>query len=197
MIQIGDTLISDDLVTKPFTCDLEKCKGACCVLGDSGAPLDENEKVILDQIFSALKPFMSPEGLKTVEKEGTAVIDSDKELVTPLIDGKECAFAIFEKGIARCAIEKAFMAGAVTFRKPISCYLYPVRIKKNKVFDAVNYDIWPICDPARTLGESLQMPVYVFTAQALCEKYGDAWYEQLKMAAEERKGTGNAVTSDK
>jgi hypothetical protein len=190
MIQIGNTNISDNLVTQKFTCDLEKCKGACCVLGDSGAPVDETEKTILDQCFNALKPFLRPEGIKTIELLGTTVIDSENDRVTPLIKGKECAYAVFENGIARCAIEKAYLAGAIIFRKPISCYLYPVRIKKYKAFDAVNYDIWPICDPARTLGESLQTPVYVFTAPALRHKYGDAWYDKLQQAAEEITATG-------
>lgn len=183
MIQIGNTNISDDLVTKQFTCDLEKCKGACCVLGDSGAPVNEDEKIVLKQNFSSIKPFLRPEGIKAIEKLGTSVIDTENDCVTPLVDGKECAYAVFEEGIARCGIENAFMAGAITFRKPISCFLYPVRIKKYKTFDAVNYDVWPVCDPARALGESLQTPVYVFTAQALREKYGEAWYSILQQVA--------------
>ena len=190
MIQIGNANISDDLVTKQFTCDLEKCRGACCVLGDSGAPVNEDEKAVLRQIFSSIKPFLRPEGIKAIENLGTSVIDTENDCVTPLVDGKECAYAVFEDGIARCAIEKAFMAGAVTFRKPVSCFLYPVRIKKYRTYDAVNYDIWPVCDPARALGESLQTPVYVFTAQALRQKYGEVWYRVLQQAAEEKKVTG-------
>jgi len=190
MIQIGNTNISDDLVTQQFTCDLEKCKGACCVLGDSGAPVNEDEKTVLKQIFSSIKPFLRPEGIKAIEKLGTSVIDTENDCVTPLVDGKECAYAVFEEGIARCGIENAFMAGAVPFRKPISSFLYPVRIKKYRTYDAVNYDISPVCDPARALGESLQTPVYVFTAQALHEKYGEAWYRELQHAAEEKKVTG-------
>jgi len=190
MIQIGNTNISDDLVTQQFTCDLEKCKGACCVLGDSGAPVNEDEKTVLKQIFSSIKPFLRPEGIKAIEKLGTSVIDTENDCVTPLVDGKECAYAVFEEGIARCGIENAFMAGAVPFRKTISCFLYPVRIKKYRTYDAGNYDIWPVCDPARALGESLQTPVYVFTAQALREKYDEAWYRELQHAAEEKKVTG-------
>jgi Protein of unknown function (DUF3109) len=185
MIQIGETIISADLVTKLFTCDLQRCKGACCVLGDSGAPVDENEKIILQEIFPSLRPFLSPEGIRAIEELGTSVTDADKECVTPLIEGKECAYAVFENEIARCGIEKAFLAGVISFRKPISCFLYPVRIKKYKTFEAVNYDTWSVCDPARVLGASLQAPVYEFTAPALRLKYGEEWFQALKLAAKE------------
>jgi len=183
MIQIGDAIISTELVTEKFTCDLQRCKGACCVLGDSGAPLDENERTIIKQIFPSVKQFLRPEGIRAIEKQGTSVIDPDDDCVTPLVEGKECAYTVFEDGIARCGIEKAFLAGTTTFRKPISCYLYPVRIKKYKTFEAVNYDTWSICDPARLLGASLGSPVYEFTAPALRQKYGDEWYRRLQQAA--------------
>jgi len=187
MIEIGETIISDDLVTSLFTCDLQQCKGACCVLGDSGAPVDEKEKILLQEIFPSLKPFLSPEGIRAIEKQGTSVTDIDNERVTPLIEGKECAYAVFENEIARCGIEKAFLAGAVSFRKPLSCFLYPVRIKKYTRFEAVNYDNWSVCDPARSLGTSLQIPVYEFTAPALLQRYGEDWFQALKLAAKEVK----------
>jgi len=187
MIEIGETIISTDLVTKLFTCDLQQCKGACCVLGDSGAPVDENERVLLQKIFPSLRAFLSTEGIQAIEELGTTVTDSDNECVTPLIEGRECAYTVFENEIARCGIEKAFLAGAVTFRKPLSCFLYPVRIKKYKTFEAVNYDNWTVCDPARALGASLQIPVYEFTASALRQKYGEEWFHALKMAAKEMK----------
>jgi hypothetical protein len=185
MIQIGETIISTDLVTKLFTCDLQQCKGACCVLGDSGAPVDENERILLQEIFISIKPFLSPDGIHAIEKQGTSVTDVDNECVTPLIEGKECAYAVFEDGIAQCGIEKAFHAGAVTFRKPLSCFLYPVRVKKYNTFEAVNYDSWSVCDPARALGASLRIPVYEFTASALRLKYGEEWFQALKLAAKE------------
>src|SRR5512137_2065894 len=119
MIEIGETIISDDLVNGLFTCDLQQCKGACCVLGDSGAPVDEKEKILLQEIFPFVKPFLSPDGIRAIEKQGTSVTDIDNERVTPLIEGKECAYTVFEDDIARCGIEKAFLAGAVSFRKPI------------------------------------------------------------------------------
>jgi hypothetical protein len=183
MIQIGETIISTDLITEQFTCDLQQCKGACCVLGDSGAPLYENEKIVLNQIFHSIKTFLRPEGVKAIEKQGTSVIDRENDCVTPLVEGKECAYAVFENGIARCGIEKAFIAGATTFRKPLSCYLYPVRIKKYKSFEAVNYDIWSICDPARVHGTNLHAPLYEYTAPALRQKYGGEWYSMLQQAA--------------
>jgi hypothetical protein len=185
MIEIGETIISTDLVTKFFTCDLQQCKGACCVLGDSGAPLDENEKILLREIFPSLKPFLRPESVSAIEKQGTSVTDVEKECVTPLIEGKECAYAVFEDGIARCGIENAFLAGVVPFRKPLSCFLYPVRIKKYRTFEAVNYDIWSVCDPARLLGASLRALVYEFTAPALLLKYGEEWVQALRLAAKE------------
>jgi hypothetical protein len=183
MIQIGDSIISTDLVTKPFTCDLAKCKGACCVLGDSGAPVDDNERILLKEVFPSVKPFLRPAGIEAIEKQGTTVIDTENDCVTPLVEGKECAYTIFEDGIARCGIEKAFTAGVIAFRKPISCFLYPVRIKKYKTFEAVNYDYWSACDPARVLGATLRIPVFKFTALALKLKYGDEWYSALQQAA--------------
>lgn len=185
MIQIDNTLVSNDLITAKFVCDLQKCKGACCVMGDSGAPLENDEILILKKIFPELKPFLRHEGIKAIEKQGVSVLDAENENVTPLIDGKECAFVVYENDIARCAIEKAYNAGAVNFRKPISCFLYPVRIKKYKSFEAVNYDIWNICDAARILGQSANIAVYEFTAIALKEKYGEEWLKKLNDAASE------------
>ncbi len=185
MIQIDNTLVSDDLVTGKFVCDLKKCKGACCVLGDSGAPLENDEILILKEIFPELKPFMRNEGIKAIEEQGVSVLDEENEYVTPLIEGKECAYVIYEQDIARCAIENAYHAGVVNFRKPISCFLYPVRIKKYKSFEAVNYDIWNVCDAARILGRSTNVAVYKFTSSALKQKYGEEWLKKLNDAASE------------
>jgi len=183
MLQIEHTVISLDLVTAHFSCDLEKCKGACCVSGDSGAPLEENEAEILDSIYPLLKPFLREESVKTIEEQGTSVIDVENDRVTPLNNGKECAFALFENGIARCAIEKAYIQGVIQFRKPLSCYLYPVRIRKYKEFDAVNYDRWEICKPAIENGERKNTPVYQFTEGALRQRYGEKWFNLLETAA--------------
>jgi hypothetical protein len=185
MLEVGNAVVSADLIDKTFCCDLEKCKGACCVLGDSGAPLEDEEAVMLKKMLPSIEPYLRPEGLKAVRQWGTSVLDIENDRVTPLVDGKECAYVIFEKGIARCGIEKAFLDGVIPFRKPLSCYLYPVRIKKYASFDAVNYDIWSVCDPARTLGEKTGVRVYEFTAPALRQKYGEAWYRQLQLDAKE------------
>lgn len=185
MIELGRTIISEDILEKEFVCNLSACKGACCVEGDAGAPVDEAEAKILEDIFPKVKPFLRPEGVAAIEQQGTSVTDWDGELVTPLVKGKECAYVIFdEKGITKCGIEKAWEAGAVDFQKPVSCHLYPVRITVYKDFDAVNYHKWNVCSPACTLGKELEVPVYKFLKGALTRKYGEAWYGELDELAE-------------
>lgn len=179
MLQIENTLISLDVIEKKFSCDLSKCKGACCVQGDSGAPLADDEIDIIKKEYRSFKKYLRPEGRKAIGEQGIYVIDSDNEKVTPLIDGKECAFVIFEDGIARCGIEKAFFEGKTNFRKPVSCHLYPIRIRKYEKFKAVNYDIWKICDPARAKGEKENIRVCNFTREALHRKFGEEWLQQL------------------
>lgn len=191
MIIIDNTIVSDDLLEKKFVCALDKCKGACCVAGDSGAPLDESETTMLEDIYEEVKPYLTPQGAATIEKFGKWMVDTDGDYVTPLVNGKdECAYTIFENGIALCGIEKAYREGKVKFRKPISCYLYPVRIKKmksaesnGKNYEAVNYDKWSVCAPACKNGQALGVPVYQFVKTALIEKYGEDWYKQLEGAA--------------
>lgn len=187
MLEIGKTLVSLDLITSNFTCDLAACRGACCVTGDSGAPLEPDEVIKLDEVFPALRPFLREESVRTIEEMGTSVTDAEMDTVTPLNDGKECAYAFFEDSIARCAIEKAFMEGVVDFRKPVSCHLYPIRIKKYSRFDAVNYDRWEICRRAIMLGDELQLPVYRFVKDALARHYGDEWFKLLDIAAKNLK----------
>jgi hypothetical protein len=183
MLEIGKTIVSLDVLSAHFTCNLSACKGACCVMGDSGAPLEDDEVVILREIFPRLKPFLSEESVATIEQSGTSVIDFENDQVTPLNHGKECAYAVFEQGIAYCGIERAYQSGAISFRKPLSCHLYPVRIKKYKAFDAVNYDRWEICKPAVLLGDELQQPVYRFVQESLTRKYGEKWFNLLEAAA--------------
>ncbi len=187
MLAIGQTLVSEDVIEKQFVCDLNACKGACCVKGDYGAPLEEDELPIMDSIYEKVKPFMSAEGIKAVEKQGKYLLYEKKEWVTPLIKGKECAYTIFDKdGTAKCAIEQAYYAGKVDWKKPVSCHLYPIRITRNKAgVDAINYDRWNICNPACKLGKSLQVPVYKFLKESLTRKYGEKWYAELELAAEE------------
>ena len=192
MIAIDKTLISEDVIEKKFVCDLNACKGACCVAGDSGAPLEKEELDVLDSVFEKVKPFMVKKGIKAVEKFGTWEKDSDGDYTTTLVsEGAECAFVYFEEvkssdkpiKIAKCAIEKAHAEGLIDWQKPISCHLYPIRITKHKTFDAVNYSKWDICKPACACGEKLQVPIYKFLKAPLIRKYGSAWYKELEKSA--------------
>lgn len=184
MIIIENTIVSDDIASQHFACKLNACKGACCVSGDSGAPLEYEETAILEDIYDDVKPYMTEKGIKSVEQYGKYMIDSEGEFVTPLVDGnKECAYTIFENGIALCGIEKAYREGKIKFPKPISCHLYPIRIKKYRDYDAVNYDRWDICSPACTHGRKQGIHIYEFVKTALIRKYGEAWYKQLEGAA--------------
>jgi hypothetical protein len=182
MLRIKDTIISKDVIEKKFCCDLEQCKGACCVRGDSGAPLNGEEIRLLPLLIDKIRPFLRPEGIEAIEKLGTHVIDMENDTVTPLVNNEECAYAVFENGIALCGIEKAFTAGIISFRKPLSCHLYPVRTRKYENFTAVNYNVWDICDPARIKGESVSVPVYEFVKHALIRSFGEDWFRQLDHA---------------
>lgn len=183
MIQIDDKILSVDILQKHFCCDLSKCHGACCVHGDSGAPMTHDEALILEDIFDRIKRYMKPAGIKAIKEQGIAVVDSDGDIVTPLIDGKECAYCIEEKGVSLCAIEKAWLNKKVDFRKPISCHLYPIRVKDFTTFKGLNYDQWHICEPARQLGKSLNMPVYKCLKDAIVRAYGEDFYQQIEEAA--------------
>jgi hypothetical protein len=185
MIAIENTLISEDLLDRKFICDLNACKGACCVAGDSGAPLDKDELPVLESVLEAVKPYMVKKGVKAVEKQGAYVLDSDGDYTTTLVsEGAECAFVYFdEKKIAKCAIEKAYLEGKIKWQKPISCHLYPVRITSHKNYEAVNYHKWEICKPACECGEKLDVPVYKFLKTPLIRKFGKEWFKQLEKSA--------------
>lgn len=184
MIIVRETLVSEDILEKEFVCDLSKCKGACCVEGDAGAPVEADEVQTLADIYPKVKPFLRPEGQTAIEEQGTTVVDeSDGEYVTPLINGGECAYVIFENGVSKCGIEKAWEEGAVDFRKPVSCHLYPIRISKYSEYEAVNYHKWQICSDACKLGEQLKVPVYKFLKDSLVRRYGPDWYSELEEAA--------------
>ena len=186
MFQIENQIISLDVIEKHFFCDLKKCRGICCLEGDSGAPLEEKEIKILEKIFPKIKNYLTGESKKIIKKKGTWVIDEDGDKVTPLINKKECVYTIFENGIIKCAIEKAFLDGKTDFKKPISCYLYPLRITKYKDFDAVNYDKNDLCKSAVRLGNKKNIPLYAFLEKPLIRKYGEKWYEQLRYAGDNR-----------
>jgi Protein of unknown function (DUF3109) len=185
MININDTLISSDLLESKFCCDLESCKGACCVKGTSGAPLNEEEIELIPKIINKIKPYLRKECIEIIEKVGTHVIDEENEAVTPLNNGQECAYVVFDGQIAKCGIEKAYFAGSIRFRKPVSCHLYPIRIRKYNQFIAVNYDRWDICDPARVHGEKIDLSVFEFVKEALIRRFDKEWYKNLKVAAKQ------------
>jgi len=181
MIAIDNTLISNEVVEEQFLCDLKACKGACCVLGDAGAPLEEHELSILDDEYENIKPFLRPEGIKVIEQNGKYAPDIEGDFGTPLVNEKECAYVIFdETGITKCGIEKAYEHGKTTFQKPISCYLYPVRITTYKKYDAVNYHEWDICKAAVLCGKKEKLPVFQFLKAPLIKKYGQDWFEALE-----------------
>jgi len=180
MIQIGETIVSQVAFEHAFCCDLSKCKGACCVEGDAGAPLLPSEVPILESIQDAIRPFLRPEGLTALEAQGVAVKDHDGEWVTPLVDGRECAYVTFDQGVAKCGIEQAAAAGAVDWPKPISCHLYPIRVTKYQDFDALNVHHWKVCEPACSLGQELKLPVFRFLQGALVRAYGPAWMEEAE-----------------
>ena len=180
MISIENTLVSDDVISKEFICNISKCKGECCVAGEAGAPLEKNEVSFLEKNYSKIKPFLSQKGIKSIENQGVYVKGIDGDLETPLVEEKDCAYTVFsDSGVASCGIEKAHQQGVVNFQKPISCHLYPVRIQNYEKMTAVNYHSWSVCSDACSLGESLKIPVFVFVKEALIRKFGEQWYLEL------------------
>ncbi len=194
LLEIQDKIVSLDLFEKKFVCDLSACKGACCIEGDSGAPLTFEEVSIIEDNLEAIKPYMRQEGLDAVDETGVFYMDWDNEPVTTLVNEKECAFVAFdEKGTALCAIEQAHKDGKLDFKKPISCHLYPIRAKKFKEFEALNYNTWDICSPACACGEQLDVKVYKFLREPLIRAYGEEFYQELEVVdkdIEEQKKNG-------
>ena len=185
MLRIGDTIFSFDILEKKFSCDLPECLGNCCRYGDSGAPLTEEEVDILDVIWSEVKPYLRSEGVAVIEAEGTSTTDFENDRVTPLIGKEECAYTILENNIFKCGIEKAWEEGKIVFRKPLSCHLFPARIKKYSGFNAVNYQELSICLPAVECGNREGIYVYEFLKAPLIRAMGEETYNELCIAAEE------------
>lgn len=185
MIQIGDKVVSRELFENHFICHLEKCEGNCCVFGDSGAPLEDGEVLLIDEFLNSIKPYLRTEGLRAVNEKGGWEIDSDGDKVTPLVGWDECAFTLFEDGIARCAIEKAYEDGSIPFQKPISCHLYPIRVSRLKSGIALNYHRWSICEPARLLGKKEGIPVFRFLREPITRVYGPQFYSELEIVYKE------------
>ena len=186
MIILDKTILSDDIRDEHFVCDLQKCKGACCVEGDLGAPLEEKELELLEAAYPQVLPYLSKAGKKAIEEQGLYVLDEEGDWSTPTIEDRECAYATYDaKGTLKCAFEQAYRAGKTSWMKPISCHLYPIRITKYDEFEALNYDRWSICADACSLGKSLQVPIYKFLKEPLIRKYGQEWYNKLVLEIEE------------
>jgi hypothetical protein len=190
LIAIDHILVSDEVVQKQFLCDLQKCKGGCCEDGDAGAPLADDETDILNEVFEMVKPYLSAAGIDEIEKKGRYQYDRNFGWVTPTIEGKLCAYGNRdEHGIIKCGIEQAYFDGKIAWKKPISCHLYPIKTKKTKENELVNYEPREtLCNPGCALGKKSKLPVYVFLRDALVRKYGAGFYETLRQIAQEYYG---------
>ena len=180
MLAVDDTLISDDIFSQCFFCDLSCCSGICCVEGDAGAPLEEEEISILEDYKEMITPYMIPEGVAVINQLGMFDYDEGGNLVTPLVDDRDCAFVYYEDNIAKCAIEKAYLDKKIDFLKPISCHLYPIRITSYAHYDAINYHQWNVCESARKKGKEMNISVFEFLKIPLARKYGQQWIEKVK-----------------
>lgn len=188
MIEIDNVIVTDAVLSEQFVCDLSKCKGACCVEGDLGAPLEEEELAELEKNYDKIAPYLTEQGRNEIEKQGLYIKDWEDDFSTPTLDGKECAYAVYDNdGILGCGIENSFNDGKSEYHKPISCHLYPIRVSKLSIGTALNYDEWSICSDACTLGQKLKVPVYKFLKGPLTRMLGEEWYTQLETIAEKEK----------
>lgn len=186
MFQIGDAIVGRDIIEESFLCDLAACKGECCVEGESGAPLEKDEVEILEQILPAVWDDLSSEAQNLINEQGVAYKDDDGDMVTSIINGKDCVFTYYdETGICKCAIEKAYKEGKIDFYKPISCHLYPIRLQQYSNFVALNYHRWTVCKAAVALGKQKDLRIYQFLKEPLIRRFGQAWYDELCVVAEE------------
>jgi hypothetical protein len=182
MLRIDDTIFSFDILEKKFRCNLQACHGNCCRYGDSGAPLSLYETQILDEIWPDVRPFLRDEGIAAIEEQGKSVTDFENESVTPLIGNEECAYTIFNENTLQCGIEKAWYEKKISFRKPVSCHLFPVRIKKYSDFKTVNFEELAICSPARLTGKEDGVYLYEFLKEPLIRAFGEEMYNDLCIA---------------
>lgn len=185
MIQVKDTVVSEKLMQDNFVCNLTQCKGACCIEGDAGAPLNEEELDELERVFPIVKKYLTKESIEALEQD-LYTIDSDGDFVTQLVNNNACAFVFYDENkTAKCSIEQAYLDGLVSFKKPISCHLFPVRVKNYNTFTAVNIEEIEICNPACKLGDELKVKTYRFLKEPLIRKFGEDWYQELEIIAEE------------
>lgn len=186
MIQIGDTIIALDVIEDKFLCDLSACRGECCVEGDSGAPLEDAEVVKLEEVLPLVWDDLADNAKAIIEKQGVAYKDRDGDMVTSIVNGKDCVFTYYDgDGICKCAVEKAFREGKTDFYKPISCHLYPIRLEKYRDFTAVNYHRWSVCKAAVVLGEKKGLHIYEFLREPLIRRFGENWYNELCLVGDE------------
>ncbi len=186
MIQIDDVIVSLDLFREKYCCDLSACKGTCCIEGDAGAPLEAEEVKALEEALPFIEERLSPAAREVIARQGVSYIDDEADCVTSIVNGKDCVFTCYdEKGCCYCAVELAYREGKIPFRKPISCYLYPVRIKQYPEFRALSYHRWDVCKAAPILGQKENLPLYRFLRDPLITKFGEAWYQELENVNEE------------
>ena len=188
MFLIQNTLVSLDVIEKEFCCDLDTCRGCCCIEGDAGAPVSDEEVAEIEQIMPILLPDMTKEARAVVEKQGISYLDPSGERVTSIVNDKDCIFARTDhNGWCYCLIEKAYNAGKIGFKKPISCHLYPIRLTRVGNYTGVEYHRWDICHCARQLGKKKHIPLYQFLREPLVRRFGEAWYAELELTASEWK----------
>lgn len=188
MIQIDDVIVSLDVLKDKFICDLGVCKGACCIEGDAGAPVEQDEVEKLKEVLPIIWDDLDEKAKAVIDRQGVVYTDKEGDIVTSIVNGKDCVFTCYdEKGMCYCAIEKAYRAGKTDFYKPVSCHLYPIRVADYGEFKAVNYHRWEICKAAVLLGQKENVPVYKFLKEPLIRKFGQLWYDELEVAVTELK----------
>lgn len=191
MIQIGDVVVSLDVLKEKFLCNLDACKGACCIEGDAGAPVELDEIEKLEEVLPIIWEGLAPEAREVIDKQGVVYTDQEGDLVTSIVHNKDCVFTCYdERGCCYCAIEKAFREGKTDFYKPVSCHLYPIRVGDYGPYKAVNYNRWDVCKAAVLLGQKENLPVYKFLKEPLIRKFGEEWYAELAEVTEELERRG-------
>lgn len=184
-MQVGKVLLSTEIVTEYFCCDLSACHGQCCVDGESGAPLTLDEAAELERLLPTIEDSLSAEARKVIADQGVAYVDVEGDLVTSIVNGQDCVFTCYEDGCCLCAAERAYREQLTDWCKPISCALYPIREKRlSNGYVGLNYHRWSVCDPARRKGQELRLPLYRFLKAPLTCRFGEAWYKELEAAVD-------------